>query len=175
MQIRESDAKTSAGQYIFNAKWNDSLVALPGEGNLATNILAVIAQIGEDQKHCPAGINCVGDLVVERPAGSNISRRNPATRTTPFQFVNDLHRGIAIFRNMADEKKAFRIGHFGSLGIGSPRRTPHCEQENSGAKSSFFTLPAHRSPNKISAISAIFHAELAWLGRHRDSLSLETV
>ena len=39
-------------------------MAFPGNGHFAADIFAVIAKLGKDENHPPAGVDSVGDLVV---------------------------------------------------------------------------------------------------------------
>ena len=69
------------------------------------------ASVGKDQQHRPAGLDRLGDLVVEWLAWAHVARRDPTRHAPPRQLVDDFERGRPVFAGMADEQEEIRIGH----------------------------------------------------------------
>jgi hypothetical protein len=109
MQIREPNPQAASGLRVFDAERDDNLMALAGDRDLAADVFVLVAMLGEDQQHCPAGFNRLGDLVVKRLTRAHVARRDPARQATPLQLVDDFERGRPVFANMADEQE--EIGH----------------------------------------------------------------
>src|SRR5262249_12539686 len=79
--------------------------------NLTPNVFTLVATFREDQQHCPAGLDRLGDLVVERTARSHIARRDPARHAAPLQFVNDFKCSRPVFADMANKHEKIGVGH----------------------------------------------------------------
>jgi hypothetical protein len=111
MQIGEPDPKAAPGLRIFDAKRDDDLVALAGDRDLAADVFMLVAMLGEDQQHRPAGLDRLGDFVVEWPAWAHVARRDPTPHAPPLQFADDFERGLPVFVDMADEQQEIGVGH----------------------------------------------------------------
>src|ERR1700722_16029410 len=111
MQVREPHAQAVLRLDVLDAEGNDYLVALAGEGHFPANIFAGVAMFGEDQQHCAARLDRIGDFVVERPARPDVARRDPAVEAPPFELLDDRHGGVAILADMADEQEYFSRRH----------------------------------------------------------------
>ena len=105
MQIGKPDAKAAARQRVFDAERDDQLLALAGDGDLAADVFALVALIGEDQQHRQAVIERRCDLVVERLARRDVARGDPTQHAAPLQFADDLQRRRAVFADVADEQE----------------------------------------------------------------------
>ena len=105
VQIGEADAKTAPRLGVFDPKRNNDLAGLAGDGDFTPDVFAFVAALGENQKHCPAGIDGVGDLVVERLSRPYVSRRDPAGYATALKLADDIQGGYTIFSDVANEQK----------------------------------------------------------------------
>ena len=110
MEICQPDSQAPLRLGVLDSEWDDQLVGFACHGDLAPDVDTVIAMLREDQEHGPHPFDGCGDLVVERLARSHVPRRDPARDAAPLEFMNQLHRGHAIFSDMAHEEK--RIDHW---------------------------------------------------------------
>jgi hypothetical protein len=111
MQIGEPDPKAAPGLHVFDAERDDDLMALAGDRDLAADVFVLVAMLGEDQQHCPAGLDRLDDFVVEWSARAHVARRDPTRHAQSFQLVDDFERGLPIFVDMADEQEEIGVGH----------------------------------------------------------------
>jgi hypothetical protein len=84
MQIGEPYPETPPRLRVLDAEWDDDLVALASNGDLAADVVVPVALLGEDQQHRPAGLDRLDDLVVERFAWAHVAWCDPAGDAPPF-------------------------------------------------------------------------------------------
>jgi hypothetical protein len=105
VEVGEAHTKPPLGQDILDPEGNDNFAGIAGDRDFAPDIFAFVAPAGENQEHGPRSINRVGDLVIERPAGSHVTWGDPAGNATALQLGDDLQRSRAILTDMTDEQK----------------------------------------------------------------------
>src|SRR6516162_4135578 len=118
MQSRKSDAQASPRLRVVDAKWNNDLVTLAGDGHFAVYVFVVVTMFRENQQHRRAPIERVGNLIVEAATRSYIARCDPAPHAAALQLANDFQRRRLVFAHVADKQE--RIGVHFSLGASQP-------------------------------------------------------
>ena len=105
-------------------------MAFAGDGYFPPDVVACVAVLREDQQHGAASFDRINDFIVERPAGMDVARRNPAPDAAPFELIDDFESGRAVLGDMADEEEQIGGGHYPLsrlLNVGSPHATWHPE------------------------------------------------
>src|SRR5229473_2659656 len=73
MQIGKPDAQAAPRLHVLDAERDDDLAALAGDGDLAADVFALVAMLGEDQQHRPAAIERGDDLQRRRPVFADVA------------------------------------------------------------------------------------------------------
>lgn len=116
LQIGKSHPQAAFGLRVFDAEQDDDLVAVACDRDLAADVFVpLVAAVGKDQQHRPAGVDGLDNVVVERPTRRHIARSDPAGDTPPLQFVDDFERGRSILTDMANEQEEIQVGHLPGL------------------------------------------------------------
>jgi hypothetical protein len=105
MQIGKADAQASPWLGVFDPKRDDDFAGLASDGDFAADVFAFVATLGEDQKHRPAGVDSIGDLVVEWLSRLHVTRRDPTRDATALELADNIQGGDAIFSDVAYEQK----------------------------------------------------------------------
>jgi hypothetical protein len=103
MQIGKTHPKTLLRLGVIDPEWDYDLAGFAGHGDLTANIFAFVATFGEDQKHRPAGVYGLGDLIVEWFARTDVARRYPAAHATSLKLADNILGVGSVFSNMADK------------------------------------------------------------------------
>jgi hypothetical protein len=105
MQVGETYAQALLGLWVLDTQWDDDLAGVARERDLAPDVIAVVSAGRQDQEHCPAAFDRLGDLAFARPARDQVPCRDPTGHTAALELANDLDGCRALFASMADEEE----------------------------------------------------------------------